>query len=109
MRSDRLYLADILEAIDRIERWLADCEEVAFLSDELRQSAVLQQLSVIGEAAARLGPETREATAVVPWKEIIGFRNIAVHAYFSVDWHVVYVTAFDDLPPLKKEIRRLLA
>ena len=40
----------------------------------------------------------------VPWKEIVGFRNIAVHAYFSVDWRVVHVTVTDDLPPLKKAL-----
>ena len=108
MRSDRFYLADIIEAIDWIDRWLADCEEAAFLNDEMLQSAVLQKLSIIGEAAARLSPEIREATPGVPWKEIVGFRNIAVHAYFSVDWHVVYVTALDDLVPLKDAIKRLL-
>jgi uncharacterized protein with HEPN domain len=45
----------------------------------------------------------------VPWKEITGFRNIAVHAYFSVDWRVVYVTAMDDLPGLQEAVRLLLA
>jgi uncharacterized protein with HEPN domain len=55
-----------------------------------------------------LSPETRARAANVPWKEIIGFRNVAVHAYFSVDWQVVYVTVNDDLPTLRGEIARLL-
>jgi uncharacterized protein with HEPN domain len=101
MRSDQLYLADILDAIAAIERFAAGVDESRFMVDELVQSAVLQKLSVVGEAAARLSEETRAQMPGIPWKEIIGFRNVAVHAYFSVDWRVVFVTIADDLPSLK--------
>jgi uncharacterized protein with HEPN domain len=104
MRTDALYLADIGDAIDAIERFTANIDEARFLSDELIQSAVLQKLSVIGEAAARLSDTTRDALPGISWKEIIGFRNIAVHAYFSVDWGIVFVTVTDDLPTLKQGI-----
>lgn len=108
MRNERLYLVDIRDAVDSIDRWMADVSEDRFLADEMLQSAVLQKLSVIGEAAARLSAETRAGIPDVPWKEIIGFRNIAVHAYFSVDWRVVFVTAKDDLPELRLALERLL-
>lgn len=101
MRSDRLYLADMLDAIEAIERFTAGMDETAFLASELVQSAVLQKLSVIGEAAGRLDETTRAQSPEVPWKEITGFRNIAVHAYFSVDWRIVFVTVADDLQLLK--------
>jgi len=109
MRSERLYLADIEEAIAAVERWMNGCDESGFQKDEMLQSAVLQKLSAIGEAAARLSPATLEQAPQVPWKEIIGFRNVAVHAYFSVDWRVVYVTAKDDLHGLQSAVRLLLA
>ncbi len=102
MRSDALYLADILDAIEAIERFVTGFDEARFLADELVQSAVLQKLSIIGEAAARLSDATRAGMPEIPWKEIIGFRNIAVHAYFSVDWRIVFVTVADDLPVLKQ-------
>ena len=54
MRREELYLRDIVEAADAVQRFVSDFEEEAFLEDELRQSAVLQKLIVIGEAAARL-------------------------------------------------------
>lgn len=108
MRSERLYLADILDAIEAIERFTLRIDENHFLSDDLIQSAVLQKLSIIGEAAARLSDLTRAKVSDVPWKEIIGFRNIAVHAYFSVDWRIVFVTLTDDLPLLKKSIVALI-
>lgn len=109
MRSERLYLSDIDEAISAIGRWMVDCDESKFQQDELLQSAVLQKLSVIGEAAIRLSAETRERAPGLPWKEISGFRNVAVHAYFSVDWRVVYVTVKDDLPGLQEAVGMLLA
>ncbi|MFN3763765.1 MAG: DUF86 domain-containing protein, partial [Anaerolineae bacterium] len=52
MRPERLYLTDIVEASEAIARFLKDISEDAFMDDELRQSAVLQKLIVIGEAAA---------------------------------------------------------
>ena len=109
MRSDRLYLADILDSIAAIERFTNGVDDARFLADELIQSAVLQKLAVIGEAAARLSEETRQGAGDIPWKGIIGFRNIAVHAYFSVDWRIVRVTVTDDLPRLKSVIAALLS
>lgn len=109
MRSDRLYLSDILDAIEAIERFTAGLDEAGFVASELVQSAVLQKLSIIGEAAGRLSEATRAQATQVPWKEIIGFRNIAVHAYFSVDWRIVFVTITDDLPLLKGSIAEQLA
>ncbi|MBP7423158.1 MAG: DUF86 domain-containing protein [Sulfuritalea sp.] len=97
-----MYLADILDAIEAIERFVTGFDEARFLADELVQSAVLQKLSIIGEAAAKLSDATRDRLPEIPWKEIIGFRNIAVHAYFSVDWRIVFVTVADDLPLLKR-------
>ncbi len=84
-------------------------DEARFVANELVQSAVLQKLSVVGEAAGRLAEDTRARSTGVPWKEIIGFRNIAVHAYFSVDWRIVFVTVTDDLPLLKRCVTELLA
>ena len=54
MRPEKLYLVDILEAADAIQRFIESTNEEEFLRDELRQSGVLQKLIVIGEAAARL-------------------------------------------------------
>ena len=108
MRSEHLYLRDIRDAIDAVGRFVLAIDEARFVDDELVQSAVLQKLSIIGEASARLGDETRSREPSVPWKEIIGFHNIAVHAYFSIDWRMVFVTVSDDLPRLREAICRLL-
>jgi uncharacterized protein with HEPN domain len=88
MRSDNLYLDDIVEAANAIARFLTHTSQTEFEGNDLVRSAVLQKLAVIGEAAARISPETRDRHPDIPWAEIAGFRNIVVHAYFAVDWAI---------------------
>ena len=108
MRSDRLYLEDIVEAAEAIRGFVEGCSEDQFVSDDKLRSAVLQKLTIIGEGVARLSSELKGRYPDVPWPDIVGFRNIAVHAYFSVEWSVVWVTATEDVPALHAQIRRAL-
>ncbi len=108
MRSEVLYLKDILEAADAVRRFMEGVSQDAFMESDLVQSAVLQKLSLIGEAAGRLPETFRERHSEIQWADIIGFRNIAVHAYFDVDWSIVWVTANDDVPLLRQMIAQLL-
>jgi uncharacterized protein with HEPN domain len=109
MRRDRLYLIDIVAAVESIARFMTDKSRLTFLSDELVQSAVLQKLIVIGEAASRLSTEFKSNHQQVEWADIIAFRNIAVHAYFAVDWAIVWVAATRDTPILMSQIAQILA
>lgn len=109
MRRDKLYLADIVEAADAVAAFLAGAERERFLQDDLLRSAVLQKLSIIGEAAARLSKEFRARHADVEWRDIVAFRNIAVHAYFAVQWSIVWTTATQDVPVLRQKISQILA
>lgn len=108
MRRERLYLLDIVEAADAVERFLKGCSEQAFLGDELRRSAVLQKLTVIGEAASKLPRELCDRYPDIDWRGIAGFRNIAVHAYFAVEWPIVWVAATEETPELKAQIETIL-
>lgn len=79
MRPEALYLADIQDAAEAIQRYIGGRDRQSFLDDDLLRSAVLHKLTVIGEAATRLSPAFRERHADIPWAEIIGFRNVTVH------------------------------
>lgn len=108
MRRERLYLQDILDACAMIQIFLAGMDAEAFLASELHKAATLQKLMVIGEAAARL-PQTFRAThSHVEWRDIIAFRNIAIHAYFAVQWEIVWATAMDDVPVLRQQVMEIL-
>jgi uncharacterized protein with HEPN domain len=108
MRSEQLYLQDILDACDMIQTFLAGLDASTFINSELHKAAVLQKLSLIGEAAARLTQTYRQENSQIEWSEIIGFRNIAVHAYFSVEWEIVWATAKDDVPVLRDQIMDII-
>ena len=109
MRREELYLKDIIEAGEAIHKFLSGVKKSAFLTNDLLRSAVLQKLSVIGEAAARLPLKFRKSHPEIPWEDIIGFRNIAVHAYFAVDWSIVWVSATRETPELGRMISGILA
>lgn len=109
MRPEKLYLVDIVEAADAIERFLTDIDRDKFDEDDLRQSAVLQKLTVIGEAAARLPVDFRDNHPDVEWRDIVGFRNIAVHEYFAVNWSIVWIAATQDALKLRMQVAKILA
>jgi len=109
MRREELYLTDIVEAADAIQRFIEGIRRDNFLHDELRQSAIVQKLTIIGEAAARLPAEFRQCHPQIEWADIAGFRNIAVHEYFALDWSVVWVAATQDAPDLRRKVAAILA
>lgn len=108
MRRDLLYLADICSAADGVRTFLEGVSRETFLEDKVRQSAVLQKLIVIGEAASRISPELKTRHPGLPWNEMVGLRNIAVHAYFDINWGIVWATAVSDVPQVRESVHRVL-
>lgn len=108
MRPETLYLTDILEAAGAIQRYCDGVSFTEFLQDDMRQSAVLQKLIVIGEAASRLPIPFKENHPDIPWKDIVAFRNIAVHEYFAIMWEIVWTTATQEVPDLNQQIVELI-
>jgi uncharacterized protein with HEPN domain len=108
MRDDRERLLDILEAIERTERY-AEKGRSAFEREELVQIWVLHHLQIIGEAARGLDDSFKTESPEIPWKQIIGMRNILVHHYFDIDTEIVWSVVENDLPLLKQKIQTLLS
>jgi len=69
--------------------------------------ALVKDIEIIGEAAYRISPATRESLPDVPWKDIIGMRHRLVHAYFDINLDVLWRTVTDDRPPLSAELERV--
>lgn len=108
MRNDRERLADILEAIERIERYAKRGRDV-FGQDELVQTWVVHHLQIIGEAARGLSDVLKKAHPQVAWPQIIGMRNVLVHAYFGIDADEVWSAVERNVPDLRQKISAILA
>lgn len=106
-KDQRVYLAQILEAAERIAQYTCEGKD-AFLADKRTQDAVARNFQVIGEASKRVSPEYRKDHPQVPWRGLAGFRDVLVHQYDSIDvqemWRVVEL----ELPPLMVSLASLL-
>ena len=69
-------------------------------ADRLLNLSLVRLLEIVGEAAARLSPETRSLYPRVPWPDIIGLRNRLIHGYDIVDFDILWDIVRDDLPAL---------
>ncbi len=107
MRDDRQWLLDILEAIQNIEKYAARGRE-AFDQEELIQNWVIRHLEIIGEACRAVSSEFQAHHPEVPWKDLVGMRNILVHHYFKIDLGAVWAGVENDLPKLKLQVTALI-
>ena len=81
--------------------------EVSLPEDRLRHLAVTRLLTIVGEAATRFSAERRAELSHIPWRQIIGLRNILIHMYHDVDDSSLWQILTKDLPKLIQEIEKL--
>ncbi|HLC73179.1 MAG TPA: DUF86 domain-containing protein [Candidatus Nanoarchaeia archaeon] len=106
-RDIGLFIEDILNSIKNIEEFSKNLDKDKFSKDILRQSAIIRQLEIIGEAAKNVPNSFREKYPNIAWKDIAGVRDILSHAYFGVNLDRIWKIIETDLPKLKKEISRI--
>lgn len=107
MRLDQERLHDILEAITAINRYAIQ-GKTEFDHNELIQVWCLRHLEIIGEATVRLSEKTRNEMPNIPWRQLIGMRNILIHGYFDVNWNQVWNVVANDLDILHNTIMEFL-
>ncbi len=105
MKDDTLYIEQILDAIGKIESFVADVTFDGFTQNQEKQSAIILQLAMIGELSKRISEDFKKHTPL-PWKEIAGFRDRAIHDYFSLDIEQVWKTIEEDIPMLKGTLQK---
>ncbi len=108
MRDYRIYLKDILAAIESIERFVVGMDLETFQADDKTTSAVIRKFEIIGEAVRYVSDDIRTAYSEVAWKEMAGMRDRLIHFYMGVNYRLVWKTIKDDLPITKMQIQRIL-
>jgi len=106
-KDDTAYLKLILESFDKIKAYVGTMTYDDFTKDGKTQSAVIMQLQVVGELAKTVPEETKKSIDV-PWKEIVGLRDLISHQYFRLDIQTIWHTTQESIPIASGKIRKYL-
>jgi uncharacterized protein with HEPN domain len=99
-RDDRIRLQHMLDSA-REALSFADGRSRADLDgNRMLALSLVKCIEIVGEAATRVGQETRQQVPQIPWQDIVGMRNRLIHAYFDIDLDRVWDTVVADLPAL---------
>ena len=107
MRDYKVYLQDILAAIQSIEAFVKEMGFEEFRADDKTTSAVIRKLEIIGEATKQIPDSIRRQYPDIPWKDMAGMRDRLIHFYFGVDYHLVWGAIKERLPRLKEELQKI--
>jgi len=105
-RSWQLRVDDIIEAINKIDRYTRGYDFDSWCKDEKTIDAVIRNIEIIGEASSHLPEELQNQFEGVPWSIMKAIRNILVHEYFGVDLEILWKTVKEDLPDLKERLSK---
>ena len=107
-RDFYVYLDDILKSISNIEEYIDDYSFEQFVEDKKTVDAVLRNLEIIGEAVKKVPENVKSLWNNIEWRKISGLRDILIHAYFEVDFEIVWDIIQSKLPGLKSKIKEII-
>ena len=107
MRSYRIYLHDIIDAMEKIELFTRGMSFAEFSADEKTISSVRDKLIIIGEAAKHIPAHFRNEHPEIAWRDMCGMRDILTHAYFNTDLAMLYKTSAIRIPQQKPLLQKI--
>ena len=107
-RDSLIFINHISNSIGLIENFILNVSEEDFKNNEEKQSAVIRQIEIIGEAVKNIPESFREKYHNILWSEIARARDKFIHHYFGIDLDIVWDIVKKDLPKLKKKIKLIL-
>jgi uncharacterized protein with HEPN domain len=109
-RDPRAYLWDVQQAGNAIDQFIAGLDATGYADNALVRAAVERQFEIIGEALKQLSKNFPDVARRVPdLHDIIGFRNVLIHGYATIDHDRVWEIAQTSLPGLREAVSALLA
>ena len=106
---DEIRLRHMAEAAESALSFLEGRARADLDDNKMLLFALVRAVEIVGEAASKVSAEARAETPDVSWNVIVGMRNRLVHAYFEVDRDIVWTTVTEALPPLRAQLKSILA
>ena len=107
MKDDRVYLAHIRDAVERILKYTSEGKS-EFDRDDKTQDAVVRNLEIIGEAVKNVSNDLRERQPEIPWRRLAGMRDKLIHEYFGVNLAIVWAVVDQELTKLGAQVSEIL-
>lgn len=108
-RDYTLFIKDILESIEAIQRYIGNMTFEDFLKDDKTINATVHKLEIIGEATKSIPKHIRRNYPIIPWVELTKMRDKIAHFYFGIDYYIVWNVAKERLPLMKPTIEKILS
>jgi len=105
---DETRLRDMLDAAYKAQHFIRGKTRSSLDEDDMLSFALVRAIEIVGEAASKVTPPTRDSFPQVEWRPIIGMRNRIVHDYLNVDLNIVWEVVTHDLPKLIAALEKLL-
>ena len=105
---DESSLWDMLDAAIAIQTFILNKTPHDYLVDRMLRGAVERHLEIIGEAARRISDDFKNTHPEVPWRKIIGQRNVLAHEYGEILHERVWNVAVQDIPVLIEPLRPII-
>ncbi len=109
MKRDDLYLRHIHDETVFLREIGKELTYDGLLADPIRQRAVVRSIEIIGEATKNISGPLKEQHPEIPWRLIAGSRDKLIHAYFEVDWRIVWNILQNEVPALEQGVQAILA
>lgn len=106
-REWQLFVRDMAEACEKVQRYCKGMDEYEFFANELVHDAVLRNLTIIGEAASKVPTDIQQQHEEIEWRKIVAFRNVAMHEYFGLDRDIVWDVISRKVPELSASLTRI--
>lgn len=106
--SEREYLEHMLAEVEFLLADISHHAKGEFLASEIMKRAAVRSLEIIGEAAKKISADFRTTHQDIPWSLMAGMRDRLIHAYFGVDYDIVWDVIQSKLAPLKSQLCELI-
>jgi uncharacterized protein with HEPN domain len=108
-RDISIYIKDILDNMQKAEKFIEGIDYTEFLNDEKTSYAVTRCIEIMGEAVKQIPESIRDQYPEVPWRDIAGMRDKVIHFYFGINLERVWLVVKENIPIIKPYVQKILA